>query len=199
MNKLRPSLRLRTQAVVVAAAICVFAGALRAQDPISNDPPQYGPFNGVFLSGGDGIRAPLAAHDSVLRADSSWSLYCWVRADEPIQNSTLIAGVGDTKEEYPRYLGADAHSIFLWIGQDNVLSAPVTLTPATWHLLAATFDGTQFRVFSDGARIASGSLLLGSVGAEIQTGASRAALERRPALRRPHRVARAGPQCAQRR
>jgi len=168
MKKIHLSLRLRASALILIIAICILAGVLRAQGPVSNDPPQYGPYNGVFLSGGDGIRAPLAAHDSVLRADSSWSLYCWVRADEPIQNSTLIAGVGDTREEYPRYLGADAHSIFLWMGKDNILSAPVTLTPATWHLLAATFDGTQFRVFSDGARIASGPLLLGSVGAEIQ-------------------------------
>ena len=80
-------------AVVAALAYVFFAAALRAQIPVSNDPPQYGPYNGVFLAGGDGLKAPLAEHDSVLLADSAWTLYCWVRADEPLQNSTLLAGL----------------------------------------------------------------------------------------------------------
>ena len=155
-------------AVVAALAYVFFAAALRAQIPVSNDPPQYGPYNGVFLAGGDGLKAPLAEHDSVLLADSAWTLYCWVRADEPLQNSTLLAGLGDAAEEYPRYLGADAHSVFLWMGKDNNLSAPATLTPGKWQFLAATFDGSEFRIYNNGAQIASGPLVLGSVSAEIQ-------------------------------
>lgn len=148
--------------------IGLFAVALPAQGPVSNDPPQYGPYNGVFLPGGDGVKAPLGAHDTVLRADAEWSLYFWVRSDEPLQNSTLLAGLGDTTEEYPRYIGADAHTIFLWMGKDNTLSASISLTPAKWHLLAVTFDGSEFRLYSDGAQIANGSLVRGSVSPEIQ-------------------------------
>jgi hypothetical protein len=155
-------------AVLVVLTLVFFAASLRAQIPVSNDPPQYGPYNGVFLAGGDGLNAPLAEHDTVLLADSAWTLYCWVRADEPLQNSTLLAGFGDTAEEYPRYLGADAHSVFLWMGKDNTLSAPATLPPGKWQFLAATFDGSEFRIYSDGVQIASGALVLGSVSAEIQ-------------------------------
>ena len=155
-------------AVTAVFALALFPASLFAQMPISNDPPQYGPYNGVFLAGGDGIEAPLAAHDRVLQADSAWSLYFWVRAGEPLQNSTLLAGLGDTAEEYPRYIGADAHSVFLWMGKDNTLSASVTLAPAKWHLLAATFDGTEFRLYSDGAQVASGPLVFGSVSPVIQ-------------------------------
>ncbi|MGA9594494.1 MAG: LamG-like jellyroll fold domain-containing protein, partial [Candidatus Acidiferrales bacterium] len=150
------------------AALSFFPGSLRAQIPVTNDPPQYGPYNGVFLAGGDGLRAAIVEHDTVLRADSAWSIYCWVRVEDPLQAATLVAGMGDTAEEYPRYLGADARSIFLWMGKDNTLTASVALTPAKWHLLAATFDLQEFHLYADGAQVASGALTLGSVSPVIQ-------------------------------
>ncbi len=168
MNNVILLLRQCRPAFLVLLTFCLSAPALRAQAPITNDPSQYGPYFGVFLAGGDGLKAPLAAHDTVLRADSLWSLYCWVRIEEPLQTATLAAGIGDTTEEYPRYLGADAHTFFLWMGKDNSLSAPIALTPAKWHLLAVTFDGTEFRLYSDGTQVASGALVLGSVSPVIQ-------------------------------
>ncbi|MFZ3216680.1 MAG: LamG-like jellyroll fold domain-containing protein [Candidatus Acidiferrales bacterium] len=155
-------------ALLVLFALSFFARALAAQGPVTNDPPQYGPYNGVFLAGGDGLKAPLDAHDTVLRADSPWTFYCWVRTAEPLQAMTLLAGIGETTEEYPRYIGADAHSLFLWMGQDNSLTANVSLAPAQWHFLAATFDGQDFHLYSDGAQVASGALVLGSVSPVIQ-------------------------------
>jgi hypothetical protein len=168
MNKFSPSLQLHSHVLVAAVAFFLFAISLAAQFPVTNDPPRYGPYNGVFLAGGDGLKAPLAAHDTVLGADAAWSLYCWVRPDEPIQNATLFAGIGNANEEYSRYLGADAHTIFLWTGQDNKLSASAVLTSAKWHFLAATFDGAEFRLYSDGAEIANAMLLLGNVSPELQ-------------------------------
>jgi beta-galactosidase/beta-glucuronidase len=168
MNCVILLLRQWRKVLFVLAATSLFAEALPAQWAITNDPPRYGPYNGVFLAGGDGLKAPLVEHDSVLRADSPWSLYCWVRSEEPMQAATLVAGIGDTTEEYPRYLGADAHKVYLWMGKDNTLSAPVVLTPNIWHLLAATFDGKEFRIYSDGAQVASGALILGSASPVIQ-------------------------------
>ena len=56
--------------VVAALWICVsFATVAKAQFPVTNDPPFYGPFNGVFLSDGEGLKKNLAKDDSVLRAD----------------------------------------------------------------------------------------------------------------------------------
>jgi len=156
------------QVLLTLVAMCLFAGTARAQWPITNDPPQYGPYNGVFLAGGEGLKAPIAEHDSVLRADSEWSLYCWMRTDEPLQGATLVAGIGETTEEYPRFLGADAKTVFLWMGKDNNLSGPMVLTPGVWHLLATTFDGKEFRVYGDGALVAKGALVLGSTSPLIQ-------------------------------
>jgi len=34
--------------------------------------------------------------DSVLRADSSWSLYCWINSSEEISAPELVAGLGST-------------------------------------------------------------------------------------------------------
>lgn len=147
---------------------CLFAGMLAAQFVPTNDPPQYGPFNGVFLAGGDGLRVNLEEKDTVLRADSPWTLSCWVLLDEPVKASTLIAGLGETTEEYPRYLSVDANSLTLWMGRDNSLAGKATLSPGKWAFFAAEFDGSEFRIFANAEQIAQGTLVLGSVGPVLQ-------------------------------
>ena len=129
---------------------------------ITTDPPSYGPYNATLLSDGEGLHKPLLEHDSVLRADSPWSLYCWMKTDVALRAPTLLAGIGNPHEEYPRYLALDAGKLILWMGKDNSLSAPAVLSSAKWHFLAATFDGNEFHLYSDGALIGSGKLDLGS-------------------------------------
>jgi hypothetical protein len=141
--------------------------ATRAQIT-TNDPAFYGPFNAVFMADGEGLRKPLLEHDSVLRADSPWSLYCWMRTDVALQAPTLLAGIGNPTEEYPRYLALDANKLILWMGKDNSLTAPAVLSSAKWHFLAATFDGNEFRLYNDGALVGSGKLDLGSVSPVLQ-------------------------------
>jgi hypothetical protein len=158
----------RRTMLCLAFALLFLAGTLRPQIAVTNDPLQYGPYNGVFLPGGDGLRESLVASDTVLRADSPWSLFCWVQMDQSPQNSTLVGGVGETTEEYPRYLSVDAQSLTLWMGKDNSLTGRATWTPGKWQLLAATFDGREFRLYSDGEQVAGGKLLLGSVGPVLQ-------------------------------
>jgi len=144
--------------------LILFAGSacLHAQ-VTTNDPPFYGPFNAVFLPDGDGLKKTVVEHDSVLRADSPWTLSCWIKTSEAIKGPSLVAGLGDPADEYSRYLALDGQKLLLWMGKDNELSSPVSLTPGKWHFLAATFDGTDFHLYSDGAQIASGKLLLASV------------------------------------
>lgn len=152
-------------ALPIALFACLFAAAVsvRAQVPSTNNPAEYGPYNGVFLYGGDGLTKDLVENDTVLLADSPWSMYCWVRFDEPPTAPALVAGMGDPNEEYPRYLGFDAQHVFYWMGKDNQIAGPAALTPEKWHLLAVTFDREQFHLYSDGQAVASGPLLLGSV------------------------------------
>ncbi|MGA2810199.1 MAG: LamG-like jellyroll fold domain-containing protein [Candidatus Acidiferrum sp.] len=155
-------------AILGLFAVFFFTGRLFAQMPRTNDPPQYGPYNGVFLNGGDGLKMKLEEHDSVLRADSAWTMYCWLKIAEPLEAATLLAGLGEPNEEYPRYLSADAHTLSLWMGKGNSLTAPVTLAAGKWTFLAATFDGTEFRLYRDGAQVAVGTLTLGSVSPLLQ-------------------------------
>ncbi len=144
-------------------AFFLFVGLSSANAQTSSDPPFYGPFNAVFLPDGEGLKKSLLEHDSVLQADSPWSLYFWVKPAEALKAPTLLAGMGNPTEEYPRYLALDGGKLLLWIGKDNSLTSSAVVSPVEWHLLAATFDGTDFRLYSDGAEVASGKLALGSV------------------------------------
>jgi hypothetical protein len=154
---------------IVLAAFCVVGrtAPVRAQI-VTNDPAVYGPYNAVFLADGEGLEKALGAHDSVLRADSAWSLYAWVKTGEAPQGFSLVAGMGAPWEEYPRYLALDADKLELWMGKDSILSAHVALDPAKWHFLVATFDGSDFRLYSDGVHVADGKRDLGSVSAVLQ-------------------------------
>ncbi len=140
----------------------------QAQIPVTNDPPVYGPYNGVFLPDGDGLKKEIGEHDTVLRADSAWSLYCWVRLEEAPKQTSLVAGLGDLTEEYPRYFGVDAGHVTVWLGQGNALSAPAAVNAGKWQFIAATFDGTNFHLYSDGAEVGSGKLAFGGVSPLLQ-------------------------------
>lgn len=134
----------------------------------TNDPPSYGPYNGVFWADGEGLKAPLLRDDTVLRADSPWTLSAWVWFDEIPNGPCLIAGLGQAEEEYSRYLGVQSDRILLWMGKDNSLTAPATFSIGQWHYLAATFDGQEFQLYADGNRVGSGKLDLGRVSGVLQ-------------------------------
>lgn len=145
--------------------LCLFATSFcgYSQTPVTNDPPYYGPFNAEFLLGGGGLKKLLVKDDSVLRADSPWSLYGWVRPAEAAKGMTPVAGIGDPTDEFSRYLALEGDHAVLWMGNDNSLSGRAALDPGKWHFLAATFDGEKFQLYSDGAQVAGGQLDLGSV------------------------------------
>ena len=46
-------------------------------------------YNATFLAGGDGLSKPIAKDDSIVRADSPWSLYGWVKPAESLECSEL--------------------------------------------------------------------------------------------------------------
>jgi hypothetical protein len=154
-------------ATCLAAALFATSSSIRAQ-VTTNDPPSYGPYNATLLADGEGLHKPLIEHDSILRADSPWSLFCWVRTDLTLRAPTLLAGIGSPTEEYPRYLALDANKLILWMGKDNSLTAPAALSSAKWNFLAITFDGSEFRLYSDGALVGTGKLDLGSVSPVLQ-------------------------------
>ena len=93
-----------------------------------------------------GLKKPLAKNDSILLADSPWSIYAWVKPAEALKLPSLVAGLGDPEDEFSRYLALSAQNLILWMGKDNSLFATVSLTPWKWHFIAATFDGDEFRM-----------------------------------------------------
>jgi hypothetical protein len=135
----------------------------QSQVQMTNDPAYYGPFNAIFLPDGDGLKKSLVKTDSVLRADSPWSLYAWVKPAEATKSASLIAGLGDPADEFSRYLALDDEHLILWMGKDNSLSGTAAFTPGKWHFVAATFDGEEFRLYGDGVQVAIGKSDLGTV------------------------------------
>ena len=134
-----------------------------SQNAAATEPAYYGAYNAIFLPDGDGLRKPLAKDDPVLRADSPWSIYAWVKPAESSTTATVLAVVGDAADEFFRALSLDNGRVLLSIGKDNSLSASASFAPGSWHFLAATFDGETFALFSDGVKVASGKLDIGSV------------------------------------
>jgi hypothetical protein len=155
-------------AALVALGLCCTMAPAQTSTAI-RDPAEFGPYNGTFLPDGPGLARPFAdAHDPILLAASPWSLTCWVRASEPVTGFQLVAGVGSTSAEYPRYLAIEADKVALWMGDQNQLTGSAALTPGSWHLLAASFDGTRFNLYADGQPIASGALTTGSTNGLLQ-------------------------------
>ncbi|HTS12817.1 MAG TPA: LamG-like jellyroll fold domain-containing protein [Candidatus Limnocylindrales bacterium] len=174
----RPVFGAFTTFALLVAVLLAGASPVCAQAVVpTNNPPFYGPYNAIFLPDGDGLIKHLDEHDSVLRADSPWTLYFWIRTDDAFVAPTLIAGIGDPKEEYPRYIAAGPDKLILWIGLDNSIESRADLPPGRWHFLAATFDGSEFHLYADGAPLASGKLDLGSVSSVLQMAPPRSPLE----------------------
>ncbi|HEY0564297.1 MAG TPA: LamG-like jellyroll fold domain-containing protein, partial [Terriglobales bacterium] len=151
--------------IAVLVALLASAHAQNRPEPLTYvEPPQYGPYNGVFLAGGDGLNKTVAEKDPVLKADAPWTLFAWVNADDT-GGTRYIAGIGDPSEEYSRYLVLRDGAPGIAFGKDNALFAKTTVPAHEWHALAATFDGSEIRIYRDGAEVANGRLPLGSVSA----------------------------------
>ena len=171
----------------LASALCVVScllpasAALAQEARTTNAPPAaYGPWNGEIAPGGNGLVYGMAGDDLLLKADAPWTLLAWVQASDAPGATELVAGVGAPDDEYSRYLALAPGKAVLYLGEGNTLQGPAAIAPGTWHLLAASFDGKQFRLYMDGAQIAatgvlepgetSSGLLLGSVSPTVEIG-----------------------------
>ncbi len=159
-------------AATILISLPLLALAQTYVTPTTNNPPEYGPFNAIFIQGGIGLTYPVEPHDTVQMASAPWTLYAWVQPNLPLAAPALIGGLGSTRDEYARMLAASTNAVILWDGPDNSLRFPLpngaTIAPGSWHFIAATFDGDKtFRVYVDGALAGSGTLLLGSVTPQI--------------------------------
>src|SRR6185437_3994232 len=104
-------------------------------------PPEYGPFSGHFLAGGEGLQKAVPETDPLLKATTPWTMTAWVEMPALPAKPMLIAGAGNAMDEQSRFFAVINGRLALWFGKDNVLTASAPLTRQTWHFLAATFDG----------------------------------------------------------
>jgi hypothetical protein len=121
----------------------------------------YGPYNGSFIPAGLGLKKPLPTEDSPVRADHSWSIYCWVKSEGVVPARTLLAGFGEPKDEAgtQRYLSMRAGQLSFWSGSTEV-STDARITPGKWQFLAATYEDGNLILYSDGVKRASSKLEL---------------------------------------
>ncbi len=127
-------------------------------------PPQYGPFSGHFLTGGEGLEKPIPDTDPLLKATTPWTMTAWVEVPPTASTKpTLIAGMGNATDEESRFFAVINGRLAVWFGKDNVLTASAPLARRQWHFFVATFDGQAVHLYSDGAEVAKGTLLYGRV------------------------------------
>ena len=163
------NLKTMLKSIALSTCACLLSNMIaRAQvdvpfSTITNMPPIYGPYNATFLTDGEGLEKTMATGDSILKADSPWTFFAWIKPDTEPTVPEFVAGFGDPAAEYSRYLVLADGKLILWGGSNNSLEANVTLSPGDWHFIAASFDGSRFHLYSDGTEVASGKLILGSV------------------------------------
>jgi hypothetical protein len=111
----------------------------------------------------------MVEKDTVLRAESPWTMYGWVWLDSAVSGPQLVAGYGDVASEYSRYIGLEPGKLIMWAGSENSLIGPATITPGKWQFVAASFDGQSvFRLYGDGGQVGQGVLALGRVAPVVQ-------------------------------
>src|SRR6185437_12637235 len=91
----------------------------------------------------------------------------WVRPDAAGQ-TTLLAGVGQPLETFPRFLGLRDGKPIFWAGDEHILETSTALAPDTWHSLAVFADGPDTHLLVDGADVAHASLPIGPSTPELQ-------------------------------
>ena len=131
----------------------------------------YGGFNGAFIVSGSGLKKNLPAA-APLGAESSWSMYCWVRPDDLMPNNgrSLIAGIGESSPETPggRYFALLDGKFAFWAGANHVLTGSAAEQHGKWHLLAATYDGSTASFYVDGAEASRAAITIPSAAPVMQ-------------------------------
>ena len=147
MNR-RPHRQKLTPLVLFTAAALIgathYARAQAAKVPeLTVLPQSYGPYSGHILQGGIGLTKPLPAADPIVKASAPWTMSAWVEFSPAPTAPTLIAGVGDPRNEDSRFFAIVDGKPELRFGRNHSLRAADTLNPSGWHLLAASFDGSE--------------------------------------------------------
>ena len=117
----------------------------------------WGPYNVHVQQGGVQWSRALPAASTQFQQLLPFSLSLWVNISEVTPADTLIGGVGNPSDEDSRFLGLRSHRATVRFGVHAELIGGKALGSG-WHLLGASFDGLQTRLYADGVEVASGAL-----------------------------------------
>src|ERR1035438_1442778 len=73
---------------------------------------EYGPYHGIFIPDGLGLKKSFGAPNPPIQGSSQFTMSCWVRSEEPYPERTLVAGFGELST-----------SVTLPISPDQIISA----------------------------------------------------------------------------
>jgi len=126
-------------------------------------PFTYGPFDGEFPAGGEGLAKDLPgqAPTSISLGEPGWTLYGWVRLQGIAPGRSLIAGLGDPAAPASSYLASEDGRLMLWAGTHAAATGSSPMSAQAWHFIAATSDMSGSRLYADGAEIAHGAAISG--------------------------------------
>lgn len=189
----RPYRSFRHLRPVVTFLVVLFASALLGAQSLPSE--IYGPYNATFLPDGPGLSKKLAAPPAppspfshadpnplvdersiILKGHASWSLAFWFHSSDPLSGTLLLAGIGDPAAEDARYLAVEDNHLALWLGsaqgQKKLIAASSPLTHQDWHLAVAVSDGDKITLYSDGAAVASTTLVQGNIAPRLEMASS---------------------------
>ncbi|AQT68934.1 hypothetical protein STSP2_02111 [Anaerohalosphaera lusitana] len=144
-------------------------------------------FEGNCLSfNGGGTVVKQNASNLPLAAENSWTMNLFVQVDNPIDQETIIAGMGDqmftgsVNTEDPsadpnmfgsiRYIASFPWSGITMYGNRADVESHVPVTEDAWQMITATYDGwsDQCTLYQDGSQIGSAQIGLSDASAVVK-------------------------------
>ena len=144
-----------SRGTAAAAALLLGATLMGTRAESASPTANFGPYNATFLAGGVGLTEALTPDSPLLEAGASWSISGWLRTERRSAGVVIVAAVGELPPARCRCLMLDQGRLALVVDPNSPLRGSRSIEPATWHAIAATYDGHVARLYADGLEVAS--------------------------------------------
>ncbi|RYX81996.1 glycoside hydrolase family 2 [bacterium] len=149
-----------TKAATAAFVACLFSCPAVHADT-------FGPYNGQVSIDGAGIKKGFKS-PAITKAKADWTINFWVRPSSQLQDETLLAGFGDTRNStgQQRYLASFADGLRFW-GASVDVPTTAKVEPGKWQMLTATYQGGVIKIYKDGVELVSQPVTLTDAASEV--------------------------------
>ncbi|OYQ37300.1 glycoside hydrolase family 2 [Niveispirillum lacus] len=133
----------------------------------------FGPFDAEFPAGGDGIAKPKLEEKqspgAPVPANAPFTLYGWVQAEAAgAKGRTLLGGFATADGKAPAWFLALSDGKPAVLAGDTLITGGKALAAGQWAFMAASFDGSNIRLYVDGKEVGSGVARTPAAMAQIQ-------------------------------